>query len=71
MYFIQTYNLGDLRISSFCRYATLLASQGCLKSALTYLGDTSTNPQLQELKERLQRAINAPAAAAASAARWE
>ena len=39
------------------RYATLLASQGCLTSALVYLGNTGSNPQLQELKERLDNAL--------------
>jgi len=41
-------------------YAVLLASQGCLESALVYLGDTSTNLQLQELKERLTTAVAGP-----------
>jgi len=46
--------------SSLARYATLLASQGCLSSALIYLGDTSSNVQLQELKQRLETAVTAP-----------
>lgn len=45
---------------NLARYATLLASQGCLASALVYLGDTSANEQLQELRERLERAIATP-----------
>lgn len=49
--------------ANLARYASLLASQGCLTSALTYLGDTSSNTQLQELKERLEKAL-APAQAA-------
>lgn len=59
-------NLGaDSRLAAnLARYATLLASQGCLKSALSYLGDTSSNPQLQELKDRLEKAINAPVSTA-------
>ena len=40
------------------RYATLLASQGCLTSALEYLGNTGSNPQLQELKDRLDNALS-------------
>ena len=59
--------VGVVRIDLYLcisRYATLLASQGCLKSALSYLGDTSSNPQLQELKDRLEKAINAPVSTA-------
>ena len=47
-------NLINIRLAS---YAVLLASQGCLQSALVYLGDTGANPQLQELKERLEKAV--------------
>ena len=52
-------NLGaDSKLAGrLASYAVLLASQGCLESALVYLGDTGTNVQLQELKERLEKAV--------------
>ncbi len=64
--------LNLLQISSenpnipFNRYASLLAGQGCLSSALLYLGETAgTDPALQELKDRLERALAGPPAAQA------
>jgi hypothetical protein len=41
----------------------LLAGQGCLSSALLYLGETAgADPALQELRERLERALAGPPA---------
>jgi len=43
--------------SKLVQYATLLASQGCLATALNYLGD-STEPSILNLKEQLQYSLN-------------
>jgi len=50
-----------------CRYASLLASQGSLQTALTYL-NISQEESMVELKERLQHALGAPAAVTATPA---
>ena len=53
------------------KYASLLASQGSLATAMSYLPDDTVagDRELSDLKERLQKALAAPAAAAAPAQR--
>ena len=48
---------GGRLAASLSQYASLLAAQGSLGTALTYLGDTTGDQQLTDLKERLEKCL--------------
>jgi len=62
---VQTRGLASISLpggqlsAALAQYASLLAGQGSLATALTYLGEegVSEDKQLQELKERLEKAL--------------
>ncbi|KAM8828835.1 protein transport protein Sec31A isoform 2-T4 [Spinachia spinachia] len=63
--------IGILLAEKMSQYANLLASQGSLSTAITYLPDHASQATVQQLRDRLgqalgQRAAPAPAAAAQS-----
>jgi len=44
---------GGALATKLVQYASLLASQGCLETALHFLGETSNDPSISSLRERL------------------
>ncbi|XP_077478111.1 protein transport protein Sec31A isoform X2 [Stigmatopora argus] len=54
---IPNANFGVLLAEEMGRYASLLASQGSLSTAISYLPDSSEQVVVQQLRERLSRAL--------------
>ncbi|KAE8285440.1 Protein transport protein Sec31A SEC31-like protein 1 SEC31-related protein A [Larimichthys crocea] len=59
--------IGILLAEKMSQYANLLASQGSLSTAITYLPDNTNQVAVQQLRDRLSRALGQQAAAAAAA----
>uniref|UniRef100_UPI0037E7B61A protein transport protein Sec31A n=1 Tax=Semicossyphus pulcher TaxID=241346 RepID=UPI0037E7B61A len=60
--------IGLLLAEKMSQYANLLASQGSLSTAITYLPDNTNQVAIQQLRDRLSRALGQTAAPAAPAA---
>ncbi|XP_017294998.1 protein transport protein Sec31A isoform X2 [Kryptolebias marmoratus] len=60
-------SVGILLAEKMSQYANLLASQGCLSTAITYLPSSTNQVPIQQLCERLSRALGQQAAQAAQA----
>ncbi|XP_069557726.1 protein transport protein Sec31A isoform X2 [Brachyistius frenatus] len=60
--------IGILLAEKMSQYANLLASQGSLSTAITYLPDNTDQVSVQQLRDRLNRALGQQAAAAAAPA---
>ncbi|KAM8871667.1 protein transport protein Sec31A isoform 6-T6 [Synchiropus picturatus] len=61
--------VGILLAEKMSQYAALLASQGSLSTAITYLPDNTNQVTVQQLRERLSRALNQQPVAAAPSRR--
>ncbi|XP_060916636.1 protein transport protein Sec31A isoform X4 [Labrus mixtus] len=59
--------IGILMAEKMSHYASLLASQGSLSTAITYLPDNTNQLAVQQLRDRLSRALGQTAAPAAPA----
>ncbi|XP_068609478.1 protein transport protein Sec31A [Brachionichthys hirsutus] len=59
--------IGVFLAEKMSQYANLLASQGSLSTAITYLPDGSNRAAVQQLRDRLSRALGQQAAAPAAA----
>ncbi|XP_068430073.1 protein transport protein Sec31A [Clinocottus analis] len=59
--------IGVLLAEKMSRYAALLASQGSLSTAIAYLPDNSNQVSVQQLRDRLSRALGQQAAPAPAA----
>ncbi|XP_019134250.1 protein transport protein Sec31A isoform X1 [Larimichthys crocea] len=60
--------IGILLAEKMSQYANLLASQGSLSTAITYLPDNTNQVAVQQLRDRLSRALGQQAAAPAAPA---
>ncbi|KAK1883706.1 Protein transport protein Sec31A [Dissostichus eleginoides] len=60
--------IGILLAEKMSQYANLLASQGSLTTAITYLPDNTNQVSVQQLRDRLSRALGQQAAAPAAPA---
>ncbi|XP_071401587.1 protein transport protein Sec31A [Centroberyx affinis] len=58
--------MGVLLAEKMSQYANLLASQGSLSTAITYLPDNTNQVAVQQLRDRLSRALGQQAAAPAA-----
>ncbi|KAM3874183.1 protein transport protein Sec31A [Diretmus argenteus] len=58
--------MGALLAEKMSQYANLLASQGSLSTAITYLPDNTNQVAVQQLRDRLSRALGQKAAAPAA-----
>ncbi|KAJ4926533.1 hypothetical protein JOQ06_008706 [Pogonophryne albipinna] len=58
--------IGILLAEKMSQYANLLASQGSLTTAITYLPDNTNQVSVQQLRDRLSRALGQQAAAPAA-----
>ncbi|XP_034751954.1 protein transport protein Sec31A isoform X4 [Etheostoma cragini] len=59
--------IGILLAEKMSQYANLLASQGSLSTAITYLPDNTNQVSVQQLRDRLSRALGQQAAPASAA----
>ncbi|XP_032395035.1 protein transport protein Sec31A isoform X6 [Etheostoma spectabile] len=59
--------IGILLAEKMSQYANLLASQGSLSTAITYLPDNTNQVSVQQLRDRLSRALGQQAATAPAA----
>ncbi|KAM7392447.1 hypothetical protein PAMA_007522 [Pampus argenteus] len=59
--------IGILLAEKMSQYASLLASQGSLSTAITYLPDNTNQVSVQQLRERLSRALGQQAVVAPAA----
>ncbi|XP_070706326.1 protein transport protein Sec31A [Pempheris klunzingeri] len=63
--------IGILLAEKMSQYANLLASQGSLSTAITYLPDNTSQDAVQQLRDRLSRALGKQAVAPAAPAQTQ